>query len=102
MRNSTHAAMRMQQRGITKDIIALFEAYADHETHAGSGAVSFTLTKDALADMESSDVKRHDIDRVQSLAVVYSGDRAATVLKLFGRKARRYRIGMRPWSARSD
>ena len=96
MNISTHAQMRMQNRGITKELFSLHQRFADREAFVGSGCSSWTITNQGVNAMVDSGISIQTVDKVRRLAIIYGGDGTiVTALPMVDGKAKNYTRGAR-------
>lgn len=89
---SQHAAVRMNQRGVPRQLLEQVLIHADVEVPVGRGCTSFSVSRERLGDR---DVRRSfgaQVDHAAGIAVV-CGDMGAvvTVLRVRREAGRRYR-----------
>lgn len=95
-RQTQHASKRLQQRGVTFEVLALHEQYADKECFVGNGCISRTLSNMAIEEMKFMGVNWQHAEKVRKMAVIYTpADRICTVLFLRPGHGRTYRRGTR-------
>lgn len=93
---SNHAAVRTQQRGVSRRLIDALMSYADFEAPVGGGCTVLRMTRDRLDDSDLADRLGAVRDRLSGLSVVWSertGEIVTVVRARRGRAGRRYRRG---------
>jgi hypothetical protein len=91
-----HAAIRLAQRGISKELFDLHEEYADNECFIGGGCMSRTLSDEATLEMKFAGVSCQKAEKTRKLAILYSPDNEViTALVVFKGSGKRYRNGAR-------
>jgi hypothetical protein len=94
--STTHASVRMQQRGVSTDMLVLHERYADVECFVGNGRISRTLTDVAASEMKRIGVSQQNVEKVRKMAVLYTrNDNLVTVLFVRAGHGKTYRQGAR-------
>ena len=91
---SRHARVRIQQRGVTSEILKLHEEYADMECCVGNGCTSRTLTDSAASELRHHGISQQIIEKARKMAVLYSeSQQIVTVLFVGAGHGRTYRRG---------
>ena len=89
-----HAENRSQHRGVTLELLALHEKYADKKCFVGGGCLSRTLTNTAVSEMRLGGIQQQKIEKIRKMAVLYTPNNKIVTL-LFVRQGygRTYRRG---------
>lgn len=99
-----HAAKRMQQRGIKKQMVMIILGYADKKIHVGNGSVSMSVSKQRLEVLKNTgDVSAQIADKISGICIVVTDDNGqnetgytiVTVMHILDKKGRRYRKSYR-------
>ena len=86
-----HARTRLRQRGITTSVAELLLEYGDIHRHAGDGAETISMSRDAAAMLLAEGVNADAVARARKLAAVLGKYGLVTVLRPSGRGGRCYR-----------
>ena len=94
--NTSHASLRMSQRGISPAFIEFFWLLADHDVPLRGGLWSWTVSRHAAEKASRDGHSLAQIETVRKYAVVVAGSgEVITVLRTLGDRGRRYRNNMR-------
>lgn len=96
--NTRHSEKRARQRGIRKDDLETLLTWGDVEAQVGDGAVSITMSRQAIAELKAEGVPPAKLSKLDKLAVVMTDDgmvKTVMVLRNSGRDKRRYRRGVK-------
>ena len=92
---SRHAQMRANQRGVPNNLLDVIMAYADVDAPVGGNCTVIRISRARLLDQDVRQAAGANIDRLKSLALVWSetSGQVVTVLHEAGQAGRRYRRG---------
>ena len=86
-----HASSRLKQRGVTARVADLLLNYGDVHLHAGEGATTVSMSRNAAAMLVAEGVDPDVVIRARRLSAVLGRKGLVTVLRPEGRNGRRYR-----------
>jgi hypothetical protein len=89
-----HATIRIQQRGVSYEVIGVILDYADLDNDIGSGCYSIWISKRRLRDRALRSKLGSALDRAAGITLVISGDSGEVVTVMHdhgGKRGRRYR-----------
>ena len=91
---SNHAAVRMNQRGINKSVVALIQDQGDREVFVGNGCRVVFLSHDRIAQLKMEGFANRTVERAAGVSVVENAQTdVVTVLRPAKRKGRHYSRG---------
>lgn len=91
-----HAAKRIQQRGVTSDVLELHEQYADEDCFVGGGCISRTLTDGVIEEMKIMGVNQQKAEKARRMAIIYTpNERIVTILYIKPGQGKTYCRGNR-------
>jgi hypothetical protein len=90
---SRHAITRASQRGIPHALVDALIRHCDVETPAGDGCTVLRLSRSRFNDSDLKQTMGSKVDRLKTLALVWSeaSCEVVTVLHQYGADGRRYR-----------
>lgn len=95
-----HAAKRMQQRGIKKELVEVIMTHADIETDIGNGTIAYSISKERLKKLrKTGDVPAQLMEKADGTCVAVANDNGpdenreavVTILHIHGKAGRHYR-----------
>src|SRR5450631_1414429 len=95
---SNHATVRLQQRGVRRQLIAALMTHADFEASVGRGCSVLRMSSDQLDNPEGCASIGHDRERLRQLSIVWSertGEIVTVLRPRRGQAGRRYCKGNR-------
>jgi hypothetical protein len=88
---SSHARLRMQQRGIRRETLALVREQADIVKPVGAGCLAVSLSRARIGFLRGAGWPPAELDRAAAVTLVEAEDGAVvTALHRRGRAGRRY------------